>query len=29
MPWLWNGITCYTGLEMQEELRKKYGLPDV
>jgi hypothetical protein len=31
MPWLWRwnpGITCYTGLEYQEVLRKKYGLPD-
>jgi hypothetical protein len=31
MPWQWRwnpGITCYTGLEYQEVLRKKYGLPD-
>jgi hypothetical protein len=28
MPWLWHGITCYTGLEYQEVLRQKYGLPD-
>ena len=28
MPWLWHGHTCYTGLEYQEVLRKKYGLPD-
>jgi hypothetical protein len=24
----WEGFTFYTGEEMKEELRKKYGLPD-
>jgi hypothetical protein len=31
MPWQWKwnpSITCYTGLEYKEVLRKKYNLPD-
>jgi hypothetical protein len=31
MPWLWRwnpDITCYTGIEYKEVLRKRYNLPD-
>jgi hypothetical protein len=31
MPWQWEwnkSVTCYSGEEYKEILRKKYGLPD-